>query len=94
MTYLYNKHSKPCFRLDPDRLSGSLRFQNFCANACTPFWKDNDDIALLEASRRHLVRFSKNRRYVCDVDVSQWRPRTARFLPRRQAMILEKRILS
>ena len=94
MTFLYNKHGNPCFRLDPDPLLEALRFHSFYANACSPFWLDDDDRILLEANKRSLGRYNKSRRYVCDVDVFQRRPRAARFLPRHQAMILKKRIPS
>ena len=94
MAFLYHEHGNPCFRLDPDPLLETLRFHSFYANACTPFWLDDDEHILMEANKRSLVRYSKNRRYVCDVDVFQWRPRAAHVLPMYQAMLLKKRILS
>ena len=68
MTFLHNKHGNPCFRLDPDPLLDTLRFNSFYAIPRTPFWLGHDDPALQEASKCSLVRFNKSRRYLCVPD--------------------------
>ena len=93
MTYLYNRHGNPCFRLDRDSLLETRRFSDFYVSACTPFWDDGYGTYFLEVTKRDLVRFYKNRRCLCGVELFKWRPRATHFLPRYPAAIL-KQILS
>ena len=92
LEYLYNSHGQYIFKMVRDSLFSTQRFLDFHAYANTPFWRNMHGDLVLAIDKVDMARYTKGKRYICDVDCAPTVPKNMFREPPREAFIAKKRI--
>ena len=92
LEYLYTNHGQFIFKMVRDSLFSTQRFLDFHAYANTPFWRNMHGDLVMAVDKVDMARYTKGRRYICDVDFMLTIPRNMFREPQYEAFIAKKRI--